>query len=384
MDIFLPKKVKNCILTLENAGYEAFCVGGAVRDLLMGKQPYDFDVATNCPPEITQTLFRRTVPTGIKHGTITVVCDDMPIEVTTYRTESGYADSRHPDAVNFVSNIKEDLSRRDFTVNAIAYNESSGLFDPFGGYGDIERQTLRTVGNAEMRFSEDALRIMRLYRFASQLGFSIDEDTAVGAKKQIHLLKKISAERIFGELCKLLSGRYIGMGAPLFSFGGLEFLGLPACDISVLEKLPNDRSLRFAALMIISGADDSVFANLKADNILKNDTKTLLSLYGGTLPQSRRDIKMLLCETDETNLKRYFSLCQALKNIDCGELLSTLDDILKNHEPYRISDLAVTGEDVAALGFSGKEIGSKLEFLRRHICENPSLNKKDELISLIK
>ncbi len=384
MDIFLPKKVKDCISTIEKAGYEAFCVGGAVRDLLMGITPFDFDVATNCPPEITVTLFERTVPTGIKHGTVTVICDEMPIEVTTYRTETGYADSRHPDSVNFVNSIKDDLSRRDFTVNAIAYNDKTGIYDPFNGYDDIKNKTLRTVGNPIKRFGEDGLRIMRLFRFASQLGFSIADSTKKGAEKQLYLLEKISVERIFNELCKLLTGKYIEKSRELFSLGGLEFLGLPACDTTMLRLLPRDRSLRFAALILLASADTNLLQTLKADNSLKYDVQTLLSLYNGDFPKTRAEIKNLLNSSDEENLKRYFLLYGLLKNTDCTKSIKTLYEILENCEPYRICDLAVNGDDIRALGINGCEVGKTLELLRKKVCEDPSLNRKDRLILLIK
>lgn len=385
MAFLLPKCVENCIDVLNNNGYEAFCVGGAVRDMLMGKQPKDFDIATNCHPQDTAKLFSHTIPTGIKHGTVTVVIDNTPIEVTTYRTEGGYFDSRHPDSVNFVNNIKEDLSRRDFTVNAIAYNHLDGIVDYFGGKEDIDKKILRTVGNSETRFSEDALRIMRLFRFASQLGFSIENDTHLGAKEKMPLLEKISAERIFAELTKLLLGEYIEKSKMFFELGALKFCGIRKCDITRLSSLPADMLTRFAALMILSNADYTVVtANLKTDNQLKENLGKIMALYNNAVPKNSIDIKEALCFAGLDNFRVYLNLINTLDGVSCDDINRKLSLVVENNEPYRICDLAVSGEDIKALGYSGKVIGEKLEFLRREVIGNPELNSKSSLISLIK
>ena len=199
---------RTALLKLKRSGYSAFLVGGSVRDKMMGKTAHDIDIATSAKPEQTAAVFEKlaVIPTGLAHGTVTVLIENTPVEITTFRTESGYSDNRHPDSVSFSNNIRDDLSRRDFTINAIAEDENGALFDPFGGKGDIEKKLIRCVGNAETRFVEDALRILRALRFSAVLSFSIEEETARAIKKCSHLLLHLSPERIMGELSRLLCG----------------------------------------------------------------------------------------------------------------------------------------------------------------------------------
>lgn len=204
MKLQLPEKVKLIINTLENAGFEAYAVGGCVRDLLLGRTPNDWDITTSAKPLDVKKLFRRTIDTGIRHGTVTIMYGETGYEVTTYRIDGEYEDSRHPKEVIFTEDILEDLRRRDFTINAMAYNDSCGLVDAFGGVADLDRKLVRAVGNAEERFTEDALRVLRAFRFAAQLGFIIDPDTLQAAAQLAPSLSKISAERIQTELTKLL------------------------------------------------------------------------------------------------------------------------------------------------------------------------------------
>ena len=200
----IPEPVQRCCDTLHAAGFAAHPVGGCVRDLLLGRVPGDWDVTTSARPETVQDLFSHTIPTGIRHGTITVIEDNMPIEVTTFRLESGYGDSRHPDSVSFDTDLAGDLSRRDFTVNAMALDEHLNVIDPFGGKNDLEQKVIRAVGEPERRFSEDALRILRGVRFGAQLGFEIESDTAAAMKVCAPLVDKVSAERIKTEVEKIL------------------------------------------------------------------------------------------------------------------------------------------------------------------------------------
>lgn len=204
MNIILPEQVKHIIGRLEEAGFEAYAVGGCVRDSIIGREPDDWDITTSAKPQQVKALFDRTVDTGIAHGTVTVMLDKTGYEVTTYRIDGEYADSRHPKEVSFTDNLTEDLRRRDFTVNAMAYSESRGLIDVFGGIRDLQEGIIRCVGNAQERFSEDALRILRAVRFSAQLGFSIEEETQAAARNMAGNLKNISAERIQGELVRLL------------------------------------------------------------------------------------------------------------------------------------------------------------------------------------
>lgn len=208
MIIQMPDKVKEIIKTLVDHGYEAYAVGGCVRDSILGRIPGDWDITTSAKPEQVKQLFRRTIDTGIEHGTVTIMLDKEGFEVTTYRIDGEYEDNRHPKNVEFTSNLVEDLKRRDFTINAMAYNDREGIVDEFNGLGDIERKVIRCVGNASERFDEDALRILRAIRFAAQLNFTIEEDTQEAIEKKTEFLRNISAERIRVELEKLLVSRY--------------------------------------------------------------------------------------------------------------------------------------------------------------------------------
>ena len=210
MVIQLPKQVKQIIDTLQEHGYEAYAVGGCVRDAILGKKPQDWDITTSALPRQVKALFRRTVDTGIQHGTVTVILDKEGFEVTTYRVDGTYEDGRHPTEVSFTASLTEDLKRRDFTINAMAYNETEGLVDLFHGAEDLKQGIIRCVGVAKERFSEDALRILRAFRFSAQLDFSIEEETLAAAKELAENLKKISAERIYAELTKLLVSEHPG------------------------------------------------------------------------------------------------------------------------------------------------------------------------------
>lgn len=204
MIITLPEKVKYIIETLENSGFEAYAVGGCVRDAMLGREPNDWDITTSALPMQVKSLFRRTIDTGIVHGTVTVMLDKDGFEVTTYRLDGEYEDARHPKEVSFTASLEEDLKRRDFTINAMAYNETDGLVDLFGGKEDLDNHVIRCVGCAKERFSEDALRILRAFRFSAQLDFSVEEETMQAAEELASTLSRISAERICAELTKLL------------------------------------------------------------------------------------------------------------------------------------------------------------------------------------
>lgn len=205
MHIYLPDKVKKIIETIESGGYEAYAVGGCVRDSILGRVPDDWDITTSASPQEIKNLFRRTVDTGILHGTVTVIMEREGFEVTTYRIDGEYEDSRHPKEVTFTSNLTEDLKRRDFTINAMAYNDREGLVDAFGGIEDMKARLIRCVGDPRERFGEDALRMMRAVRFSAQLGYGMEERTKAAVKEMAENLRNISAERIQTELVKLLT-----------------------------------------------------------------------------------------------------------------------------------------------------------------------------------
>ena len=267
MKITLPDDVKQIIETLEQHGYEGYAVGGCVRDSILGRIPNDWDITTSATPQQVKKLFPRTVDTGIQHGTVTVLMGKEGYEVTTYRVDGEYEDARHPKEVTFTANLEEDLRRRDFTINAMAYNDSEGLVDVFGGRADIEQKVIRCVGNAEERFGEDALRIMRAVRFSAQLGFTVDPDTAEAAKKLAGTLSKISAERIQTELVKLLVSPHPDYLRYAWEYG-ITAVVLPEFDrtmetpqnnphhcynvgehtLEALRNIEADKTLRLAAL----------------------------------------------------------------------------------------------------------------------------------------
>lgn len=385
MCILLPDYVKKCISTLNNAGYEAFCVGGAVRDIIAnGNTPNDFDIAVSCPPSEVIRLFEHTVPTGIKHGTVTVIIDGTPLEVTTYRTDGDYTDSRHPDSVTFVGNISDDLARRDFTVNAIAYNEQKGIFDPFDGCEDIKKKVLRTVGDANRRFEEDALRILRLFRFASQLGFSVEEKTETAALSHLSLLSDISAERIQSELCKTLVGEHISLAAPLFKSGGLKPFEINPCDIAPLSSLPRDLTVRLSALIILSSSDpDKVCRALKTDNALKTAVLTVTGLFAMPRPKTKADVKRMLFFGKAENVRRFASLLSYFDSECSAFITDMLAEAEKNAEPYTLSSLCINGDDVSALGYRGREIGTALQKALDKVIEEPEANDRETLIKLL-
>ncbi len=373
----LPNEILNCINTLENRGFEAFCVGGSVRDLIMGKKPHDYDVTTNATPKEVASLFPNTVPTGIIHGTITVIIDKMPIEVTTYRSDIGYSDSRRPDSVNFLSSVDGDLKRRDFTVNAICYNPKIGIYDPLLGETDIKNKILRTVGEPSLRFSEDALRIMRTFRFSATLDFNIEDNTLKEALKLSHLLKNISVERIFSELKKGFLSNHPEKLSPIIMCKALNFLGFDAHEVpSSLALLPQDFALRFAKYCEMSNADaKKILINLKSDNQTKRDTEKYLKMF--SMPKnSRADIKRVL---NLGGLKLSENLITAYDLLNKTDYTSVLEDILVSREPYCIKMLAVDGNDLLKQGVLPANIGETLNALLEKVIENPELNSTEVL-----
>lgn len=374
----IPSKIQYVIDTLYSAGYEAYAVGGCVRDMLMGKIPDDYDVATSASPRAVSELFESTVPTGIKHGTVTVIIDREPIEVTTYREESGYADNRRPDKVEFVTDLEKDLKRRDFTVNAMAYNTKEGLKDFFGGREDIKNKILRAVGNPYERFSEDSLRILRLFRFASTLGFNIEKQTLEASLELSKGLSNISVERIFTELYKAVKGDNFKIISALLDCGGLSFLDIPKVpDFSLIKKCRENSDLAFY-LFISSGDTEKILEKLKVSNKLKSYCKTMDILKSMPVPSERKEIKEMLNISGEEILRDY------LNTFDNGETLcNILDEIIELGEPYSIKHLKISGKTVKGLGYSGNEIGEALEKARKHVVLHPECNNKEDLRAIL-
>lgn len=281
MDLKLPEKVNSIIKTLKNAGSEAYAVGGCVRDLILERIPNDWDITTNAVPTEVKKLFRRTFDTGIEHGTVTVMLGSDHYEVTTYRLDGKYSDMRHPDEVRFTGSLKEDLKRRDFTINALAYNEEDGLKDEFGGLEDLHNGIIRAVGNARERFSEDALRILRAFRFAAQLNFTIEDETAKAAEELKENLKEISAERIMTELTKLLLSDHPEMIRSLYR-AGITKLILPEIDICFDMDQKNKHHMYTVGEHIMQAliADASDIDKRPAEYVSDEEWEDFLRVYG--------------------------------------------------------------------------------------------------------
>lgn len=382
--LFLPSDTEYIIETLQKNGYEAFAVGGCVRDMLNGDTPHDFDITTSAEPETVMSLFEKTVPTGIKHGTVTVIINGVPNEVTTYRTDGEYRDHRRPDSVIFVKSLREDLARRDFTVNAMAYNKKDGLKDFFGGREDIENRILRAVGEPGRRFYEDALRIMRLFRFSSVLGFDIEENTLKAALEYAPTLKSVSAERIYSELLKTLCGKNPAALKPLTDIGGLGFLGVNTSPDYGILPLLGSADTKLFAFLFSGGAEVSPALDfLKVPNKTKKAAQDMLTLLNMPFPKTKPEIKEMLYLTSPSSTENYFDYRSAYGK-DCAAARDMLTEIIKNGEPYRISDLKIGGKDLKKCGISGRAIGETLEKLRRSVLKNPELNTRSELIKAVK
>ena len=438
MRIELPDKVNTIIHTLQSHGYEAYAVGGCVRDSILGRVPEDWDITTSAMPEETKALFPHTFDTGIAHGTITVLLDREGFEVTTYRVDGKYEDSRHPSEVTFVRNLKEDLLRRDFTINAMAYNEIDGLVDIFGGLEDIEDGIIRCVGNARARFSEDALRILRGIRFAAQLGFEIEGETREGMRLLAPTLQKISAERIQAELMKLILSPKPDMLREAWKLGiTKEFL--PEFDTAMkteqetphhmytvgehilhtLKNIRSDRVLRLVMLFHDLGKPEvktideqgtahfkghaetsreivkTVFKRLKFDNATLQSVEKLVYYHDYRMPVTKKNVRRAVNKIGQELFPMYLEVRRAdvlaqstyqreekLADIDKVEAL--YQEIVAAGQCVTLKDLAVTGKDLIAAGMEpGREIGQTLNQLLDLVIENPALNTKEELLKHI-
>lgn len=427
MHIKIPDKVKFIIDTFYENNYEAFMVGGCIRDFLLSKEPKDYDIATSALPNITESLFEKTIPTGIKHGTITVLLDKEPFEVTTYRIEGEYKDNRRPDEISFVTNIKDDLSRRDFTINAFAYNSKEGLKDYFNGLEDLQNKIIRTVGDSNKRFNEDALRMMRAIRFASQLDFNIEKSTLDGIKKNKNLLKNISSERIRDELCKLLLSDNSRKGLNLLKDCGVLDVIIPELTsligfnhktkdynkdlfdhtLSVVENTPNDLILRLSALFHDIGkpkVNDNISEDItrKILTRLHFDNKTIKSVcilikeYMNVLGNSTDiDIKRFINRTSKENIYSLLEFQKAhvlsLKNSDLdlyelNNMKNKIDNIINSNIPLSIKDLNIDGSILTKeLNLKpGKVIGETLNYLLEVVLNNPNLNNETILLEKAK
>lgn len=364
----LPKEVEKIISTIENAGYTAWCVGGSVRDMLMGKTPDDFDIASSAPCEKIEDLFEKTVPTGIKHGTVTVIKSGVPYEVTRYRIDGEYRDNRHPNEVEFTDDFRADLSRRDFTVNAIGYNPKFGIFDPFNGIDDINNKIIRAVGNPEKRFSEDALRILRAFRFAATLEFSIEPNTLKFACKQSALLKNIASERIAAELLKALSAQKPSVLTKLIFSGGLLHIGINSnSDILLLDSVPNIPLLRLAVLCKLANADASnVAKNLRLSRKQQLETEGYYKILTFKTVNVA-DIKPFAKVLGYNNLPLTIDAFGIINNVDVTEIKGKMLNSVIRNDPYCVEMLNISGNDLLDMGFSGTDIGKVQQILLKEV-----------------
>lgn len=401
----LPENVKHILNGLYRRGFSGYVVGGCVRDRMLGREPDDWDIATDALPRDVRSVFGEdnTLPTGIKFGTVTVLSGGDSFEVTTYRIDRGHSDCRRPDEVDFTSSIDEELGRRDFTINAMAYNEKSGLIDLFGGCDDLNAGIIRCVGDPDLRFREDALRMLRAVRFASQLGFDVDKSAIDSIRKNRDLVQRISAERVGSELNKMLMGRCPSKMSLLFSTGIITDI------IPEAEEAYREPQLFADAIRVIEGLRGAslpliiaVFLyNLKAARSaeqvrsilgrLKYDTETikrvskLIEFYGYPIIDDKREIRRALNRMGGGTFKDLLKIDIAGSgSTGRKDLLSDaeykMNQIIENNECYSLKDLAVDGRDLMRLGIEGKEVGNLLKILLDLVIDEPELNTKEELI----
>ena len=433
--ILLPEKVSRILSVLSGAGYEAYAVGGCVRDAILGREPEDWDITTNARPEEVKGLFRRTVDTGIAHGTVTVMLGSDGFEVTTYRQDGDYSDHRHPDAVVFTASLEEDLKRRDFTINAMAYRPETGLVDLFGGREDLEKRIIRCVGDPRERFDEDALRIMRALRFSAQLGFAIAPETREAIREFAPRLQLISRERIRVELVKLLVSPHparlldlaeCGITAEIFPLwdtmlateqnSAFHLYSVGIHTLKVVENVPAEPVLRLAALLHDCGKPackttdmgsrnhfhghaelgatitEEFLKELRFDNKTINDVVKLVKVHDDRFPPKRKNVRremnrvgtelfpsFLKLVLADTLAKSNYALEETMHNYTL--VCRLYEEITAAGDPITLKDLAVKGSDLIAAGMKpGPEMGEVLSRMLDDVLENPEHNQKEYLI----
>lgn len=434
MKMKLPENVNRIIHRLQKEGYDAYAVGGCVRDTLLGRRPKDWDITTSARPEAVKSLFSHTIDTGIQHGTVTVMLDHVGYEVTTYRIDGEYEDSRHPKEVIFTRNLVEDLKRRDFTINAMAYNDESGLVDVFEGEQDLKKGVIRCVGNAHDRFGEDALRMLRAVRFAAQLGFSIEEQTKAAVADLAPTLAKVSAERIQMELVKLLTSANPQEMREVYELG-LSRVFLPEFDrmmetpqhnkhhmytvgehtIHAMEAISADKVLRLAMLfhdiakpLCITTDEEGqdhfkghpqegakmtkeILRRLKFDNDTIGHVALFVRYHDDRPVLTATNVRRIMSRIGEENMKGLLAVKRAdtlgqsmyhreekLAYIDMMEQL--YQQVLQEQQCVKKSDLALNGRDLIRMGMQpGKQLGAVLDGLFELVLEHPEWNTRERL-----
>lgn len=436
MVINVPKDVENIINTLYDAGFEAYAVGGCVRDSILGRTPNDWDITTSARPEQVKKLFRRTIDTGLQHGTVTIMIDKTGYEVTTYRVDGDYLDGRHPESVEFTASLEEDLKRRDFTINAMAYNNKEGLVDIFGGMDDIKRKVIKCVGNPYERFSEDALRLMRAVRFAAQLGYDIDKETFEAIGKLAPTLQKVSAERIQVELVKMLTSDNPGHIKVAYE-AGLTAQFIPEFDVCMktdqhnphhkysvgehivesVKTVEPDKVLRLAMLLHDIGkpecitTDDEgidhfyghpkvsaemaveILKRLKFDNATIQMVKKLVLNHDKRIEPGEKYMRRAICSIGEECFPKLFKVFEAdisaQSDYQLADKKAKLERnradygmILSKGDCVSLKTLAVTGKDLIDNGVKpGPQMGSILQEMLKDVIDHPENNNKEYLLA---
>lgn len=386
MQIKIPNYISLAISMLEAGGYAAYVVGGCVRDVLLNKEPNDWDICTSALPEQTMEVFKdyKLVTSGVKHGTVCVIINHLPVEITTFRIDGEYKDNRRPDSITFTLSLSEDLKRRDFTINAMAYSEKSGLVDLNGGITDLNNQTIRCVGDAGTRFDEDALRIMRALRFSAQLGFNIDKSTQNAILKKKELLRNISAERITDEFTKLvLSDNYYKV---LNEYKEVIRVFLPCFDTD-FKDIVTARDIRLRLALALSSSRcsiEDIFGILRLPKAIKSQVKVILENKNSIITPDKYEIKKYLSVFG----KELFGLILSFKTY-CGEDVThqqqIFNNILKNSECYSIRQLDISGNDILKLGLDNRQdIGKILDYLLDEVMSGLTQNDKNSLLAKAK
>lgn len=372
MNKAVPKEVLCALNTLSANGHEAYLVGGCVRDMLMNRPPADYDIATSALPEETMAAFsdKRKITAGLKHGTVGVILPGRVVEITTYRIDGDYADARHPVEVSFTKSIEKDLSRRDFTVNAMAMGNDGRVVDPFGGRYDIENKIIRAVGKPEKRFSEDALRIMRALRFAAVLSFKIEEKTLAAMEKKRKLLESIAPERVYSELVKLMAGKD---AARVLGMAGI----FEKCQAMEKRTEEERRDAALGAALLFGNAERALRAlkYFRADNKTKNETA---ELFCQSVPECERDVRLMLCKHSVKAVERFISFSYLKGEIAEREKYKAMLSEA-NKKCNKISELAINGSDLIAMGVPAREIGACLKRLLMCVIDGECDNRREEL-----
>lgn len=392
MNIEIPTYVSTLMEKLNAAGYESYVVGGAIRSILLGLPVHDYDLTTNALPEEMKQVFLKyhTIETGLQHGTLTVMSEHIPVEITTYRKDAEYLDHRHPDEVIFTTSIQDDCSRRDFTINALCYNEEDGLLDFFEGKKDLENKVIKCIGDSYQRFEEDALRILRAIRFASQLSFSIEDNTSKAIIDKKETLSYVSIERIHEEFTKFLEGD--GFLTLLYPYRKVFSIFLPELNdmndgwdtlINQFKKSDSNHIIRMAILLSSSCFKDPrvILNRLKYSN---DDKRMILDMikHKDSPIETRIDVRYVL-HSLSCDFQSYFNYRESIDQTSYPHTLEIYQSILSDNDCYSLKQLDVKGEDMIALGYQGKEISEALHLLLNAVIENKVSNHKKDLIEYL-